>query len=297
MSAATRCSRRWPNCTTSPLNRQPRPRPRRWSVHLGTFYSQRREDFFFEYVREQLVHRYGAHNRAAGRAEGLHDDRPATCSAWRAKRSPKCSTSPKTRPRRSSRSTPLTATSRRWPSPRAMSKSQYNLAADGHRQPGSTFKAIVLADALSRGVDPNSTIYDSHTLQKGWLAEEPNYEVKTFGGEQNGAINLVTSDVQVRQHRLRPAGGRPGRGIDHPDGLQAWGENASARQPRAGARRAQPRRDAAGNGRRLRDLRRRRTAQHPDRDHEGRLPGRPHRQRNGASRTANESSANRLRAS
>ena len=36
-------------------------------------------------------------------------------------------------------------------------KSQYNLAADGHRQPGSTFKAIDLADALSRGVDPNST--------------------------------------------------------------------------------------------------------------------------------------------
>src|SRR5271155_4480185 len=27
-------------------------------VHHGTYYSQRREDFFFEYVREQLVHRY-----------------------------------------------------------------------------------------------------------------------------------------------------------------------------------------------------------------------------------------------
>ena len=48
-------------------------------------------------------------------------------------------------------------------------KSQYNLAADGHRQPGSTFKAIVLADALSRGIDPNSTYYNSHTLAPGWL--------------------------------------------------------------------------------------------------------------------------------
>ena len=28
-------------------------------VRLGHFYSQRREDFFFEYVREQLEHRYG----------------------------------------------------------------------------------------------------------------------------------------------------------------------------------------------------------------------------------------------
>ncbi len=48
-------------------------------------------------------------------------------------------------------------------------QSQYNLAADGHRQPGSTFKAIDLADALSRGVDPNSTYYLSHTLEPGWL--------------------------------------------------------------------------------------------------------------------------------
>ena len=42
--------------------------------------------------------------------------------------------------------------------------SQYNLAADGHRQPGSTFKAIDLAEALTRGIDPNSTYYFSHTL-------------------------------------------------------------------------------------------------------------------------------------
>ena len=48
-------------------------------------------------------------------------------------------------------------------------QSQFNLASEGHRQPGSTFKAIDLADALSRGVDPNTTYYLSHTLYKGWL--------------------------------------------------------------------------------------------------------------------------------
>ena len=62
-------------------------------------------------------------------------------------------------------------------------KSQYNLAADGHRQPGSTFKAIDLADALSRGVDPNSTYYLSHTLEPGWLPEYPNYEVEDVRGQ------------------------------------------------------------------------------------------------------------------
>ncbi len=62
-------------------------------------------------------------------------------------------------------------------------QSQFNLASEGHRQPGSTFKAIDLADALSKGVDPNTTYYDSHTLLQGWLAAEPKYEVTTFGGD------------------------------------------------------------------------------------------------------------------
>ena len=81
-------------------------------------------------------------------------------------------------------------------------QSQYNLAAEGHRQPGSTFKAIVLADALSRGVDPNSTYYLSHTLAPGWLPTYPTYEVKTFENTSlNKSINLVqatlTSDNTV----------------------------------------------------------------------------------------------------
>ena len=71
-------------------------------------------------------------------------------------------------------------------------QSQYNLASQGHRQPGSTFKAIVLADALSRGIDPNSTYYLSHTLAPGWLPGYPTYEVKTFEGTSlNKSLNLV----------------------------------------------------------------------------------------------------------
>ena len=33
-------------------------------------------------------------------------------------------------------------------------ESKFNLAAQGHRQPGSTFKVMVLMAALRRGVDP-----------------------------------------------------------------------------------------------------------------------------------------------
>ena len=61
-------------------------------------------------------------------------------------------------------------------------KSQYNLAADGHRQPGSTFKAIDLADALSHGIDPNSTYYLSHTLDPGWLPTIPGIRSQDLRG-------------------------------------------------------------------------------------------------------------------
>ena len=61
-------------------------------------------------------------------------------------------------------------------------QSQYNLATQAHRQPGSTFKAIVLAEALSRGIDPFTTEYLSHTLEPGWLPIAPTYRVTIDGG-------------------------------------------------------------------------------------------------------------------
>jgi penicillin-binding protein 1A len=37
---------------------------------------------------------------------------------------------------------------------------QFNIAAEGHRQPGSAFKPFVLATALKQGVNPYKTFYD-----------------------------------------------------------------------------------------------------------------------------------------
>ena len=40
-------------------------------------------------------------------------------------------------------------------------ESKFNLAAQGHRQPGSTFKVMALMTALRKGVDPDTTHYTS----------------------------------------------------------------------------------------------------------------------------------------
>ena len=114
-----------------------------------------------------------AGDRRTRRPQGLHDASTCTSSTWPVARSPKSSTSPATPPRRSSRSTRANGYIETMAESKSYEESQFNLAAEGYRQPGSTFKAIDLAEALTRGVDPDTTYYVSHTLPKGWLASDP----------------------------------------------------------------------------------------------------------------------------
>jgi penicillin-binding protein 1A len=170
-------------------------------VHKGDFYSQRIERFFFEYVHQELVERYGTKaveqgglkvyttidlnmQRLARKAIGEVLDEPGDPASAIVTLNPH------------------NGDIEAMAESESYEQSQYNLAADGHRQPGSTFKAIDLADALTRGIDPNTTYYLSHTLEPGWLASEPKYEVRTFEGTSlNKSINLVqatlTSDNTV----------------------------------------------------------------------------------------------------
>ncbi len=59
----------------------------------------------------------------------------------------------------------------------------FNLAAQGKRQPGSTFKTFVLAEAIERGLDPDHTYYLSAPF--------------TFQGADHGAPwNVHTDDYR-----------------------------------------------------------------------------------------------------
>jgi penicillin-binding protein 1A len=170
-------------------------------THVGDYYSQRREDFFFEYVRAQLVHRYGLKTVEQG---GLKVYTTIDLNMQRLARKAISGVLDEPEDPASAIVTlnPANGDIEAMAESESYEKSQYNLAAEGHRQPGSTFKAIDLADALSRGIDPNTTYYFSHTLEPGWLAIEPKYKVETFEGTSlNKSINLVqatlTSDNTV----------------------------------------------------------------------------------------------------
>ena len=164
-------------------------------VHRGYYYSERRESFFFEYVRQQLLERYGAATVQRGGLKvyttiNLNMQRLARKAIAEVLNEPEDPASAIVTLNPSNGDIEAMAESESY------EKSQYNLAADGHRQPGSTFKAIDLADALSHGIDPNSTYYLSHTLAPGWLPTSPEYEVKTFEGTSlNKPLNLVQATL------------------------------------------------------------------------------------------------------
>ena len=157
----------------------------------SSYYTRRPESFFFEYVRKELVHRYGLNTVEQG---GLKVYTTIDLNMQRKARAAIAQVLNEEGDPASAIVTidPHNGYIEAMAESESYDQSQYNLASQGHRQPGSTFKAIVLADALSRGVDPNSTYYVSHTLSPGWLPGYPTYEVKTFENtSSNKSINLV----------------------------------------------------------------------------------------------------------
>ena len=105
--------------------------------------------------QEQLIERYGVGVVPPRRPARPHDDRPEAAG-----RRPRTAierqyyADPATRRRRSSRSTRATATSARWRRAAPTSDRNFNLAAQGHRQPGSAFKTFVLTDGDPQGRRP-----------------------------------------------------------------------------------------------------------------------------------------------
>jgi penicillin-binding protein 1A len=166
-------------------NRRPLPRPA--DVHLpGT---QGPAPYFTNYVKEQLVDRYGS-GRVFGGGFRVYTTIDLNIQRMARRAITKWLPSP-TGP-----SAALVAIDPRNGKVLAMiggnsyRKSQFNLAVQGERQPGSSFKPFVLATALKQGISPD-TEFTSGPVQiplgdKVWYVH--NYE-----GEDLGRISLATA--------------------------------------------------------------------------------------------------------
>jgi penicillin-binding protein 1A len=69
-------------------------------------------------------------------------------------------------------------------------ESQFNLAVQGERQPGSSFKPFVLATALLQGISP-TTIFDSHPVSI--FLGDRYWRPQNFDNEYLGPISLATA--------------------------------------------------------------------------------------------------------
>jgi penicillin-binding protein 1A len=158
-----------------------------------------REPYFFDYVEHLLIDHYGARTVRSG---GLQVHTTLSPELQRVGRA----AMQEALPYRENPASALVSIDPRNGDVRAMVNStsynddQFNLAAQGHRQPGSTFKAFVLTTAIKQGIDPYSTYYESKPLDLN-LPQWGHWEVHTADEGYQGTINLqqatVTSDNTV----------------------------------------------------------------------------------------------------
>jgi penicillin-binding protein 1A len=158
-----------------------------------------RQPYFFDYVEHLLIAHYGAREVRSG---GLQVHTTLDPELQRVGLEAMHTALPySTNPASSLVSIdPRNGDVRAMVSSTSYAQDQFNLAAQGHRQPGSTFKAFVLTTALKQGIDPYDTYYESKPLDLN-LPRWGHWEVHTADEGYQGTINLqqatVTSDNTV----------------------------------------------------------------------------------------------------
>jgi penicillin-binding protein 1A len=161
-------------------------------LNRGTRYTVRKEPYFFDYVEERLIEEYGV---GVYRRGGLKVHTTIERDLQDAARAAIAGQLPYP-------TDPSAATVSVDPSNgyiRAMASSgtykdrRFNLAAQGHRQPGSAFKTFVLTTAIRKGVDPNRTSYTSKPLDL--TTEYGPWKVKTYDNSYRGTMSLVSATL------------------------------------------------------------------------------------------------------
>jgi penicillin-binding protein 1A len=162
-------------------------------LHLSKDYFEHRQPYFFDYVENLLIERYGVNTVRKGGLKVFTTIEPRLQEiGLEAMRSAlPYSTDPASA---LVSIDPRTGYIEAMASSSNYGQSQYNLAAQGHRQPGSAFKAFVLTTAIKQGIDPYSTYYTSKPLDLN-LPQWGHWEVHTADEGYLGRIDLQQATV------------------------------------------------------------------------------------------------------
>jgi penicillin-binding protein 1A len=164
----------------------------RLGVRQNSYYTAKRENYFFDFVKQELIDRYGANTVRQG---GLKVYTTVDLDLQKAAR--KAIAGQLYLPSDPASAIvsldPHTGYIRAMASSGKYGHNKFNYAAQGHRQPGSTAKVWVLMTALRRGVDPESTTYNSHPLDLN--TPYGPWKVQTYSHSYGGSMNLVDATL------------------------------------------------------------------------------------------------------
>src|SRR3954447_20008227 len=168
-------------------------------LHLSHYYTHRRERHFFDYVERQLRARLGPD---AVRRGGL---RVHTTLDLKLQRKARAVIRNTLNRRHDPASAIVTIDSRNgdiktMATTTQYDKEQFDYASQGHRQPGSTFKPIVLLAAIAgHQADPKKTFYVSKplNLETGFGPVHVQTYSRTYGGRMNLVDATLQSDNSV----------------------------------------------------------------------------------------------------
>jgi penicillin-binding protein 1A len=171
-------------------------------VRPNDFYNQKAESYVFDYVRQQLINRFGEEKVRSGGLKVYTTIQPSLQRKARAAIAGQLGQ--KGDPAAAIVSIDAqTGYIKTMVSSTSYSQSKFNLATQGRRQPGSTFKPFVLLTAMRKHqANPETTYYNSRPLD----FTDPVYgpiKVATDDDRYYGAVNLseslIHSDNSVYQ--------------------------------------------------------------------------------------------------
>jgi penicillin-binding protein 1A len=161
----------------------------------GRLYTKIREPYFFSYVREQLIEKYGASTVRGGGLRVYTTINPRfqrlavkameeTLNQEGDPASAVVSINPKNGAIRA-----MTAVA---PGRKNL---QFNLAAQGRRQSGSAFKTFVLVEAIRQGINPYTTQYLSAPFR--WQPDPQSevWEVATYSNSYSGGVPIARATL------------------------------------------------------------------------------------------------------